>query len=188
MTAIQYFSYAMMGLPYMGVGRNLAYRKDLFFNNSGFKNHIKLMSGDDDLFINEVANARNTAICFTKESIMISEPKKTFKDWILQKRRHIGTAKYYKSIHKILLTIFYISQLFFWVLAVICLFSGDYWQWAAVCISLRFLIQWSCIGFSARKLDEMDLIYLAPVLELFLISTQLFIFSANLISKPKYWK
>jgi glycosyltransferase involved in cell wall biosynthesis len=55
LTAIQYFSYSKLGIPYMGVGRNLAYTKELFFKNNGFVSHMKLRSGDDDLFINQVA-------------------------------------------------------------------------------------------------------------------------------------
>ncbi len=100
MTALQYFSYTNLKMPYMGVGRNLAYKKELFFNNSGFNNHMKLKSGDDDLFINEVANHGNTSICFSTDSFTISEPKTSYKAWILQKRRHISTANFYKLKHK----------------------------------------------------------------------------------------
>ena len=88
----------------MGVGRNLAYTKKEFFDANGFINHIKVRSGDDDLFINQVATKQNTAICFSKNSFTQSIPKTTFKDWITQKRRHISTAKHYKPIHKIILT------------------------------------------------------------------------------------
>ncbi len=188
MTALQYFSYANLGLPYMGVGRNLAYRKELFFNNSGFNSHMKLKSGDDDLFINEVANNKNTSTCFTNESFTISEPKTSVRDWILQKRRHISTAKFYKPLHKFLLGLFYSSQLLFWILGAVLLILGYSWPWLLTFILLRFIIQLICLGFSAKKLNEIDLILLAPILELFLISTQLIIFSANLISKPKHWK
>lgn len=188
MTALQYFSYAKMGLPYMGVGRNMAYRKDLFFNNRGFNNHMSIKSGDDDLFINEVANSSNTALCFTKESFTISEPKTSLKDWILQKRRHISTASFYKLKHKLLLGLFYTTQLLFWVLGILLLILGFDWHWMAALIGLRFIIQWLSFGFTAKKFEEIDLIFLAPVLELFLITTQLSIFIANLISKPKHWK
>lgn len=54
--AIQYFSFALWKMPYMGVGRNLMYKKSLFEKNSGFDRHQHLTSGDDDLFVNEVAN------------------------------------------------------------------------------------------------------------------------------------
>lgn len=187
-TALQYFSYAKLGIPYMGVGRNMAYRKELFFNNNGFNGHMAIKSGDDDLFINEVANANNTDICFSKESFTISEPKKTFKDWILQKRRHVSTASFYKTKHKILLGLFYASQLLFWVFAIILIVHGYKMQWVLAIIALRFMIQLLCFGFTAKKLDDANLIFFAPFLELFLVSTQLSIFIANLISTPKHWK
>src|SRR5690554_6616559 len=79
LTAIQYFSFAKLGIPYMGVGRNLAYTKDEFFNTNGFMSHMYIRSGDDDLFINQVATSQNTEICFSEESFTESTPKKTFK-------------------------------------------------------------------------------------------------------------
>jgi glycosyltransferase involved in cell wall biosynthesis len=188
MTALQYFSYAKLGIPYMGVGRNMAYRKELFFNNRGFNNHMNIKSGDDDLFINEVANSSNTALCFSKESFTISEAKTSFRAWILQKRRHISTAKLYKVKHQFLLGLFYISQLLFWTISILLLSLGFSWQWMVGLIGLRFVIQWLCIGFTAKKFEETDLVFLAPILELFLITTQLSIFIANKISKPKHWK
>ncbi|WP_225035004.1 glycosyltransferase [Winogradskyella sp. SM1960] len=188
MTALQYFSYTKMGIPYMGVGRNMAYRKELFFNNNGFNNHMSIKSGDDDLFINEVANASNTSICFTNDSFTISEPKTSFKAWILQKRRHISTAKFYKLKHQYLLGLFYITNLLFWILGSSLLIIGFSWPWIVALISLRFIIQWLCFGFTAKKFKESDLILFMPILELFLITTQLSIFIANLISKPKHWK
>lgn len=188
MTALQYFSYANLGSPYMGVGRNMAYRKELFFNNSGFNSHMTIKSGDDDLFINEVSTHTNTAICLTKESFTVSEPKTTFKDWILQKRRHISTSKLYKTKHQFFLGLFYSSQLLFWILGVLLLFLSFNWQWVVTLLAFRFVVQLLCFGLTAKKLDEIDLIILAPLLEIFLISTQLSIFIANLISTPKYWK
>jgi glycosyltransferase involved in cell wall biosynthesis len=188
MTALQYFSFTNLGLPYMGVGRNMAYRKELFFNNAGFQNHMHLKSGDDDLFVNEVATKTNTELCYTKESFTISKPKETFKDWFLQKRRHVSTAKYYKWSHKILLGLFYISQLMFWLLAVLLFLIGYPWFWVVILISIRFFIQLLCVGISCNKLGEKDLILLGPLLELFLIPVQLSIFIVNLISKPRHWK
>ena len=75
--ALQYLSYAVIGKPYMGVGRNLAYRKSLFFANKGFASHARLNSGDDDLFINEVATSKNILVEPIKKAHTRSEPKKT---------------------------------------------------------------------------------------------------------------
>lgn len=188
MTAVQYFSYAKIGIPYMGVGRNLAYYKNEFYKADGFINHMQVRSGDDDLFINQVSTAHNTNICFSRESFTESLPKKSFKDWIIQKRRHVSTSKYYKIKHKFLLGLFYSSQLFFWVLAIVLLLFSFNWKVVLSLIILRFVIQFISIGFSAKKLNELDTIFFLPFLELFLIVTQLFIFSSNIISKPNHWK
>ncbi|MBL4670137.1 MAG: hypothetical protein JKY30_12860 [Flavobacteriales bacterium] len=72
----------------MGVGRNLGYQTQLFFKNKGFASHQHILSGDDDLFINEVANKRNTQIIIDKNAHTISNAKTTYKSWIRQKKRH----------------------------------------------------------------------------------------------------
>lgn len=188
LTAINYFSFAKLGLPYMGVGRNLAYTKKEFFDANGFINHIKVRSGDDDLFINQIATSKNTAICFTKDSFTESVPKTTYKDWFKQKRRHVSTAKHYKTKHKIILALLYISNFMFWLLALI-LFTILYnWHIVLGIFLFRIIIQYIIIGFSSKKLGETDLLILLPFLEIFLIITQLTIFINNLISKPNHWK
>ena len=188
LTAIQYFSFAKLGIPFMGVGRNLAYHREEFFKTNGFINHIDVRSGDDDLFINEAANSKNTSLCYTKESFTTSSPKTTFNEWFRQKRRHVSTANRYQFKHKVLLALFYISQILFWVLAAILLSLQYYWQFVIGIVVLRLIIQNLSVGFSAKKLNELDLLYLLPFLELFLIGFQLTIFIANMISKPKHWK
>jgi hypothetical protein len=188
LTAIQYFSYAQWGLPYMGVGRNLAYTSKEFFDQNGFATHIHVRSGDDDLFVNQAATATNTAICFDKEAITRSEPKANFNSWLHQKRRHVSTAKLYKGKHKLLLGLFYVSQLAFWILLVFLLSFQIEWQIVLAVFGIRLLIQYIVFWKSAQKLDELDLIWMLPVLELFLICIQFGIFSINLISKPTNWK
>jgi glycosyltransferase involved in cell wall biosynthesis len=188
LTAIQYFSFAKLGIPYMGVGRNLAYRKDLFFEASGFMNHMHIKSGDDDLFVNQMATAHNTTFCFNKESFTYSEGKKSFKDWIYQKRRHIITSKYYKPIHRLLLGLFYTSQLFFWLLAIVLIILQVKLIWVSALIFLRLLIQHIVLINSSKKLNENNLLFVMILLDFFLVLSQLIIFTLNLISKPKHWK
>ncbi|MFG6686382.1 glycosyltransferase [Mariniflexile sp. HNIBRBA6329] len=187
-TAVQYFSFAKAGIPYMGVGRNLAYAKKEFFSANGFINHIKVLSGDDDLFINQVATKSNTAICFSENSITQSIPKTTFSDWVKQKRRHISTAKHYKSNHKILLALLYCTQLLFWTLAPVLLITLFNWPIVVGLILTKLILQYTIFGMSAKKLGEQDLVVLFPFLEVFLVITQLTIFINNLISKPNHWK
>ena len=119
LTAIQYFSYAKLGMPYMAVGRNLAYRKEEFFKANGFMGHMNVHSGDDDLFINQVANSKNTSLCFSKKSFTESLPENSLKGWVNQKQRHFTAAKYYKPKHKLMLDYFIYRSFCFGVLVLL---------------------------------------------------------------------
>ena len=188
LTAIQYFSWAKIGHPYMGVGRNLAYKKELFFSVNGFIDHMQIRSGDDDLFVNQAAVAKNTRIAYTPESFTISKPKTTYKDWILQKRRHVATANYYKPFDKMQLGIFYCSQFLFILLPIILLAFQFNWIIVVSLIALRYLVAWTVVGFSAGKLKENDIKFWFPIVEIVLIVTQINIFMTNTFSKPVHWK
>ena len=188
LTAIQYFSWTKLGKPYMGVGRNMAYKREEFFKTNGFIEHMKIRSGDDDLFINEASNARNTAICFNSESFTLSKPKTSFKEWFTQKRRHVATSKNYKSFDRFQLALFYSSQLLFILLPIALLTFQFQWIIVTCLIGFRYLFAWISIGFSAGKLKEKDVMYLFPIIEIILIFTQLNVFISNTFSKPVQWK
>ena len=187
LTAIQYFSYAKMGIPYMGVGRNLAYKKELYLKNNGFNNHQHVKSGDDDLLINEISNATNVEICFNKKSFTISQPKETFTSWFQQKRRHISTATKYKANHQFLLGLFFISQFLFWSLAIILLIFMFNWQIVTILIAIRLISQYIVIQNSANKLNEKDIVVFTAVFDFLLVFVQCILFFINSISKPKHW-
>ena len=156
-TALQYFSYALAGMPYMGVGRNLSYKKDVFIRNKGFSSINQMPSGDDDLFINQVANKKNTAIVIDKDAHTISEPKTTFNNWMSQKYRHYTTSKYYKKQHSLLLALYAISQfLIYPLLAAALIFTKEYILLASIW-GARFLIQGIVLRITMKKLNELDL-------------------------------
>jgi glycosyltransferase involved in cell wall biosynthesis len=186
--ATSYLSFAKIGIPYMGVGRNLAYTKTQFFKVNGFMKHMRIRSGDDDLFINEAATRKNTRICVTKNSFTLSNPKTSFKNWFRQKRRHVSTANHYKLNHKVLLTLFYSSSFLFWILAIALLGFGHKPIYVGILVFIRCIAFLFTYGYSAKKLNEKDLIMISPFLEIFLIIFQLAIFINNIISKPNHWK
>ncbi|MBK5212905.1 MAG: glycosyltransferase [Flavobacteriaceae bacterium] len=187
MTAIQYFSYAKAGNPYMGVGRNLGYTSTLYYENNGFMSHIKIPSGDDDLFVNEAANSENVAICMEPDAFTYSLPKKKKKKWLIQKKRHYSTAKLYKPKHRFLLGIYFLFNLLFWPLAAAILFT-DFWIYGLAIFFLRLLFQYIIIGKAAKKLKEQDLISFIPFYELFLVFTQISIFISKSSEKNARWK
>jgi glycosyltransferase involved in cell wall biosynthesis len=156
-TALQYFSYALAGMPYMGVGRNLSYKKDVFIRNKGFSSINQMPSGDDDLFINQVANSKNTAIVIDHEAHTLSEPKTTFNEWMTQKYRHYTTSKYYKKQHAVLLALYAISQFLVYPLLIAgLLFSKEYILLASLW-SVRFIVQGAILRGTMKKLNELDL-------------------------------
>ncbi|GHA46492.1 glycosyl transferase family 2 [Salinimicrobium marinum] len=187
LTAIQYFSYAQWGMPYMGVGRNLAYTSTEFYRQNGFASHLHIRSGDDDLFVNEAATPENTAISVHPSSFTRSIPKNSFKKWFIQKRRHVSIAGNYKLQHRFMLGVFYVSQLLFWILFIAALFT-EYRNFALIVLAVRLLVQGTVYYNAAKKLQETDVVWLFPFLELFLICAQFGIFISNLISKPAHWK
>ncbi len=121
LVALQYLSFALAGKPYMGVGRNLSYRKSLFLKNKGFISHYSVASGDDDLFISEVARKENTRVELSPEAFVYSEPQHQFNDWLRQKRRHLTTGKKYKPKYKFLLGTFGLSLGIYYLSLVILL-------------------------------------------------------------------
>jgi cellulose synthase/poly-beta-1,6-N-acetylglucosamine synthase-like glycosyltransferase len=186
--ATKYFSWARSGRPYTGEGRNMAFKKEEFFKVNGYINHMNIRSGEDALFVNEAGQRKNTTICYTPESFTYSEPKKTFKEWYLQKRRQAFTTSFFKPFDKFLIRLFNISQFLFIILSIVLAILQFNWMILVPVIVFRYIISWSVIGYSAAKLREKDTVYWYPVIEIILIFTQLNVYFSNLRSKPVHWK
>ncbi len=187
-TAIQYFSYALIGMPYMGVGRNLAYRKSLFLENKGFSSHYHVISGDDDLFVNQTATSSNVAIEYNKEAHTISIPKKTWKTWFNQKRRHFLSGKYYKKKHKFFLQT-YAFSLFVFYLSFILLIGFTYN--IALVLALFIVKQIAyliIVKKSMIRLNESKLLLISPLIEFFLVFLLPIIIATNRNKKTAQWK
>lgn len=153
---IQYLSYALAGIPYMGVGRNISYKKGLFFRHKGFSSINHIPGGDDDLFVNKAATKHNTEIVLDKDAITLSTPKKTWKEWKNQKLRHYTTAKYYKTKHKFLLGLYSFTQFLFYPLLILTALLYD-WRLALGGLALRWLIQGFVFYKAMKKMNEKDL-------------------------------
>ena len=160
---LHYLSAAAHGHPYMGVGRNLAYKKELFFKTGGFKKMMNNRAGDDDLFVNHVANCKNTAVVCSRDSITWSPSKTTMRDWWQQKRRHLSVSHDYRLGTKIRLALEPMSRGLFY-LAVIALLVAFACQpiigsplsiLAALALGLfllRWIVQSIIINLSAKRM------------------------------------
>lgn len=186
--ALQFLSFAKGKRPYMGIGRNLAYTKDLFFRHKGFASQYHIQSGDDDLFINKVGKPGNIAVELRPESFTYSEPKKSYSSWINQKRRHLTTAKHYKSGDKIRLGLYVVSQyLFFISFAALAFSSLDLYLLLGIFV-FRLLLQLIIFGKAMEKLHETDLLFFSPIFELALLGIYPILHSSNLFVSKHKWK
>jgi glycosyltransferase involved in cell wall biosynthesis len=186
--ALQYISFALARGAYMGVGRNLSYKKSLFFKNRGFASHYHLESGDDDLFVNETAKGKNVSVQISPESFTVSKVKKDFRSWFHQKRRHITTGYRYKPYDKFRLFMLMFSQWLFFV-GFISLLVLQFLPYVVIPLFfVRLMVQLLIFKSCMKKLGEQDLLFLAPVFEIFLMLFYPTLVVSNAFMKKNKWK
>lgn len=185
--AMQYFAYALKGKTYMGVGRNLAYKTEVFFRNKGFANHTHIASGDDDLFIHRVAKKDNVAIVYSLDSHTISEPKKTFTEWAWQKKRHLTTAPLYRNSVKFFFGYtYFLNVLFYSIISILALLQYALYFLLALFL-LRIIIQLIIYRKAMIKLNEKDLLFYTPFLEILFIFIQPYLYISSKLTKNVPW-
>ena len=160
--------------------------KECFFENKGFANHMHIASGDDDLFIQEIAVNNSVGIVINENTHTISQSHEKWKNWIYQKRRHLTTSRFYDLKFKILLTIYPISQLFFWLSLFILLFMSK--EYFLILLLLKLLISYTINYSSMKKLNVSDLYLLHPMYEILYLFIQGIFVLLNLITQPQKWK
>lgn len=185
-SALQYLSYALAGMPYMGVGRNLSYKKDVFFKNKGFSSINFIPGGDDDLFINKAATKTNTAIVIEPEAHTLSEAKKTWKEWYTQKTRHYSTAKYYQPKHKWLLGLYSATQFLIYPLFIVTAIVFSWWA-ALALFALRLIVQGFIYFKTMKRLNESDLFPFFLLFELWMCVYYVLFLPALFKKAKKSW-
>jgi poly-beta-1,6-N-acetyl-D-glucosamine synthase len=185
--ATQFMSAAIKHRPYMGVGRNLAYTKSVFFGQRGFSRHYHINSGDDDLLVNHASNAENTNICASQDCITYSEAEPDFKSWRVQKARHLSTAPLYTTHAKAYLFFNYFSQYFFYASLVTLAFSKSTVLLIPAILLLKYISQIALLNNAAKKLGEKDLLVAAPLYELALLFIYPIFHGSKLFYKPERW-
>ena len=175
--ALQYLGMAAAGKPYMGVGRNLAYRKETFFTNKGFASTLNLKSGDDDLMVNKSANYKNTRIEIAPESITWSEPNTSYKSWFFQKERHMSVASYYTCVSKFRLMLEPLSRgLFYSMLIVLAVVGNIYTLIVALSLMVtRLIVQLVIVNSSAKHFGDRKYFFTLPFFDIYLPLVSLYI-------------
>lgn len=164
-TALQYFSFALWRFPYMGVGRNLLYHKDLYKQSNGFTSHLHLASGDDDLFVNAIANGRNVAIAVQATTFVETDAKTTWSAYFRQKRRHFTTGKHYKLGHQLLLGALATSHCGHYGGAFFLLLSGTHIETVILIYLVRMAIVFGIYASLLTRFEDRKLLPWIPVLD-----------------------
>jgi biofilm PGA synthesis N-glycosyltransferase PgaC len=187
-TATQYLSFALAGVPYMGVGRNLAYRKSVFRRSGGFRQHLHLASGDDDLFVNQVAHRHNTNVILEPGAFVISKPKTTWRGYYYQKHRHLTTGRRFRPFHKILLGALSASHAGHYLGGLALLLSGGPVSFVYLIYLVRMGVVVWLYRRIMRRLDDLSLWPWVPILDAAFVGYY-FAFAPVLITgKVKQWK
>lgn len=177
---IKHIGFALAGKPYMALGKNMAYRKQCFFNEKGYSKHLDLLRGEDDLFINQIAKADNTRIELSANSVVVEKEYRTDKEWFQERISYLSTAVLHKgsqrtvsglkAFNKAILTTSGIVGLAVsiiycaWILLSVCSFA----------ILVSYLTYMFIINKTAKSLNMAKRYYLSlPILNIQLAMTNL---------------
>jgi cellulose synthase/poly-beta-1,6-N-acetylglucosamine synthase-like glycosyltransferase len=188
--ARNYLGLARLGMPYMGVGRNLAWQRSVYQTVNGFKSHYHLKSGDDDLLVNQAARRKNTTVCIKPEAFTTSVPEANFRNWFLQKRRHLTAGTKYRFFHKIILALDSFLKLLTWPFFALALIYGQTFT-PFVYIFVGTFIVWHLFSWKIimNKLKEKGFMLLIPFFEVFISILPFIILTKNFIQrKQSQWK
>jgi glycosyltransferase involved in cell wall biosynthesis len=187
-TGIQFIGLALLGKPYMGVGRNLAYAKSLFLDNKGFNRHLAVVGGDDDLFVNQHATAKNTMVQFGREALTFSKPKTSWVEFYHQKLRHLSVGKRYKFSDRFILGLFAITWLISCFLVIPASFFSSFAWWLIGVFLLRSLLLTGLVHLGSHKLGDPFEAWKVPILDFIYAFYYLVAGAVALASKKIRWK
>jgi len=188
LTGLQYIAYALLGKPYMGVGRNLAYRKSLFLSSKGFYPYMDTTGGDDDLFVNQHATGFNTRISIGVDSLVYSSPKVSWHGFYIQKLRHLSVGKYYKGSDKFLLGVFSVSWIFTTLLVLPAMYFTPFFYPILIILGFRWLIMIAVFHNASKKLGDPFEAWKIPALDIIYAFYYLVTGLVAVASKNVRWK
>lgn len=188
LTALHYIGIGLLGNPYMGVGRNIAYRKSFFLENNGFGKYQDVVGGDDDLLVNQYAKRKNTKFVLSSNSIVYSNPKTKLSDFILQKTRHLSVGKHYRGTDKLLLGLLTFSKILFWMSFIAAIMSGYQTYFVAGGFLLVMVSLLTVLLVLKKKTGDKSSIWILPFLDFIFIFYYISTGLKVLFTKKVRWK
>jgi poly-beta-1,6-N-acetyl-D-glucosamine synthase len=188
-TATQYLGFALAGMPYMAVGRNYLYNKNLYESVNGFLMHADIPGGDDDLFVNQVITKKNFSTLLNAQTFMVSKPKPTWNAYFTQKTRHFSTGKRYLLIHQLILASVALSHFFYFVTPIYLLYSDFSTMFVPTSMAIRTMVIWTIYSIILKRFNEHYLFWYIPLFDVVLALFFLVFTPATILrTVPRKWK
>jgi glycosyltransferase involved in cell wall biosynthesis len=156
---LKFLSMAILHKPFMGIGRNLAYKKDLFFKHKGYSSILNLEGGEDDLYINRIAPPKKTGVALSGKSMTETGSVNHFSEWRALKSGYLYSKRYYKGTSFRIFSLETFSKYVFYLLficaTVLGIVAGNYilTAFALLFFLARYAVQWRVITLSSRLFD-----------------------------------
>ncbi len=174
---------AILGNPFMGQGRNLAYTKELFFRTGGFISQYNVSVGEDDLFINKNANSHNTAVILSPDSINKCSPKDRKGEWIIQKKKRLKSIKHFKLQDQITYSLMPLTTLLIYTLMILSIIYLFPWQYLVGALILKYTLQIIVYYKSSNRLGTKQVAFISPLLEILFLPIDTIIRISTLFTK-----
>ena len=182
--SVEYLGSAILRAPFTGNGRNLSYRRSLFLKNDGFIYHYNIPDGADDMFVNQNARPRNTAVVLSPESFTLVQPQPTLRQWHLYRRHRVSTHSFYSLPLKLRRLLPPLGILLFYLFGALLLaLAALPWQILAAALALKLAWQIVATAAAARRLAVKPVVYiLSPLFEIYFLIANTFL---SLFPLPK---
>ena len=180
---------AVVGKPYYAPRSNYGFDRSLYERTRGY-NHLKIDIGENDLYLQAIANGRRTSVVMTRKSIVKEERIDMVSEWVEQ-MRYLGNARrYYPRDAKIFTTRELGSRalFFFAILAILVLLPLELKLGAIGLLLVRYaIVVWSSRRV-AHKLGESDIALKYWIYDLFGPALEWMLWSKKSRNTPRVWK
>ena len=184
MTAIQYLGWAIAGMPYMGVGRNMAFPRDWFMTANPLGPHIGVPYGDDDAIVQSAVGHLPIRVCLDPASFVATPPAYTWSEWLSRKHRHLSAGHQYAMAARFPAMLMPALLLGAWIFSGLTL-AG--YPWVVVIALISLVIRWINVARWSRGLGDPIGRWFYPAFELLYVVYLLVIGSYAVIKPKQTW-
>ncbi len=187
-TLVQYAGWTLAGMPYMGIGRNLSYRKSVYQRVGGFTTHQHWPSGDDDLLVNAAAVPGRVALCLNPAAWTLSAPVEEWKDWVRQKSRHLSTGVFYRPLHRLALGAYSLSHFGCYASFLVCIALCSSIPLVLGLFTLRLLLQAIMFQRLGKRFERPELWHFSTIFDFLTVLYYARFVHSTLVPKPPIWR